>query len=183
MYLSLIPIIAGVGLASIQELSFTWISFTAALLSAVASASKAILSKKVLDGKPMGENLTPANTFAVLSMLGFLMILPVSLCLEPPAKVAAAWATARANGYSSAHLFQLLVSSGFLYYIYNEVAFLALSEVAPVTHAVTNTVKRVVIILASVIVFKSPITPLGSLGSAIAIVGALLYSITKAKCK
>ena len=33
------------------------------------------------------------------------------------------------------------------YYIYNEVAFLALAEVAPVTHAVTNTVKRVVIIL------------------------------------
>lgn len=34
------------------------------------------------------------------------------------------------------------------------VAFLALAEVAPVTHAVTNTVKRVVIILASIIVFK-----------------------------
>ena len=36
----------------------------------------------------------------------------------------------------------------------DEVAFLALAEVAPVTHAVTNTVKRVVIILASILVFK-----------------------------
>ncbi len=61
VYLSLVPIIGGVGLASLKELSFTWWSFSTALASAVASASKAILSKKVLDGKPLGENLTPAN--------------------------------------------------------------------------------------------------------------------------
>lgn len=54
---------------------------------------------------------------------------------------------------------------------YNEVAFLALNSVAPVTHAVGNTIKRVVIILASVIVFKTPMTTLGATGSAIAIFG------------
>ena len=67
--------------------------------------------------------------------------------------------------------------------IYNEVAFLALAEVAPVTHAVTNTVKRVVIILASIIVFKTTITPLGAVGSGITIVGALLYALAKQKYK
>lgn len=46
VYLSLVPIIGGVALASLKELSFSWLSFTAAVLSAVASASKAILSKK-----------------------------------------------------------------------------------------------------------------------------------------
>jgi len=66
---------------------------------------------------------------------------------------------------------------------YNEVAFLALSEVAPVTHAVGNTIKRVVIILASVIVFQNPLSFLGAMGSAIAIAGTLLYSIVKAKYK
>jgi solute carrier family 35 protein E1 len=73
--------------------------------------------------------------------------------------------------------------SGFLYYLYNEVAFLALSEVAPVTHAVTNTVKRVVIILASVVVFRTPVSPLGMIGSGVAIAGATAYSIAKNKCK
>jgi len=53
------------------------------------------------------------------------------------------------------------------------VAFLALSEVAPVTHAVGNTIKRVVIILASVIVFQNPLSPLGALGSAIAVGGCV----------
>ena len=181
VYLSLIPIIGGVGLASLKELSFTWLSFTSGTLSAVTSASKAILSKKVLSGKPLGENLSPANMFAVLTILGFLMILPASLYMEGPTKVSAAFTSALAAGYTKPQLFRLLSISGFLYYLYNEVAFLALSEVAPVTHAVTNTVKRVVIVLASVLVFRNPVSRLGALGSALAIGGATAYSIAKSQ--
>jgi len=183
VYLSLVPIIAGVSLASLKELTFSWMSFIAGTGSAVTSAAKAILSKKVLDGKPLGENLTPANMFAILSILGFAAILPVSLLLEPPKAAAAAWAAALAKGYTNGQLVRLLSISGFLYYIYNEVAFLALAEVAPVTHAVTNTVKRVVIILASILVFKTTITPLGAVGSAITILGAMLYALAKNKYK
>lgn len=65
----------------------------------------------------------------------------------------------------------------------NEVAFLALSEVAPVTHAVTNTVKRVVIIVVSIAVFRTPLSPLGALGSGMAIFGAAAYSLAKSKYK
>jgi solute carrier family 35 protein E1 len=121
--------------------------------------------------------------FAVLTILGFMMILPPSLLIEGPVKVRAAWAAALAAGYTKAQLLRLLSVSGFLYYLYNEVAFLALSEVAPVTHAVTNTVKRVVIILASVVVFRTPVSPLGMIGSGVAIAGATAYSIAKNKCK
>ena len=156
-------------------------SFIAGTGSAVTSAAKAILSKKVLDGKPLGENLTPANMFAVLSILGFLFILPASLAIEGPGAFKAAWSAALANGYTQPGLLKLLGASGFLYYIYNEVAFLALSEVAPLTHAITNTVKRVVIILASIVVFRNPITGLGALGSAVAIAGATAYSVVKGK--
>ena len=183
VYLSLIPIMGGVGLASLKELSFTWLSFTAGTISAVTSATKAILSKKVLDGKPMGENLTPANMFAVLTILGFLMILPASLMIEGPAAISAAYTAALAAGHTKMELARLLGVSGFLYYLYNEVAFLALSEVAPVTHAVANTVKRVVIIIASVLVFRNPVSKLGAIGSAIAVLGAMGYSVAKSKCK
>jgi len=183
VYLSLVPIIVGVSLASLKELTFSWFSFTAGTMSAVTSAAKAILSKKVLDGKPLGENLTPANMFAILSILGFLAITPVSLIIEPPKAAAAAWSAALAKGYTNWQLFRLMSISGFLYYIYNEVAFLALAEVAPVTHAVTNTVKRVVIILASILVFKTTITPLGAIGSGVTITGALLYALAKQKYK
>jgi len=132
---------------------------------------------------PLGENLTPANMFAILSIIGFCAIAPVTLLLEPPKAAMAAWSAALAKGYTNAQLLKLLSVSGFLYYIYNEVAFLALAEVAPVTHAVTNTVKRVVIILASIVVFKTTITPLGALGSGITILGAMLYALAKNKYK
>lgn len=183
VYLSLVPIMGGVGLASLKELSFTWLSFTAGTISAVTSATKAILSKKVLDGKPMGENLTPANMFAVLTILGFLFILPASLVIEGPVAIKAAYAASLAAGHTRGELLRMLSASGFLYYLYNEVAFLALSEVAPVTHAVANTVKRVVIIIASVLVFRNPVSKLGAIGSAIAILGAMGYSVAKSKCK
>ena len=46
-----------------------------------------------------------------------------------------------------------------------------------------QTVKRVVIIIASVLVFHNPVSTLGGVGSAIAILGAMLYSVAKSKCK
>jgi solute carrier family 35 protein E1 len=48
---------------------------------------------------------------------------------------------------------------------------------------VANTVKRVVIILASVAVFKNPITPLGQASAAVAIAGTFLYTLASNKQK
>ena len=121
--------------------------------------------------------------YGVLTILAFLMILPMSLALESPTAIASAWSAALASGHTAASLARTVAASGAFYYLYNEVAFLALSEVAPVTHAVGNTVKRVVIILASVVAFRTPISGLGALGSAIAIFGTLAYSLAKNKYK
>ena len=60
-------------------------------------------------------------------------------------------------------------------------AFLALSSVHPVTHAVANTIKRVAVIVVSVLYFRNPITLQGAAGSTIAIIGVLLYSLAKAQ--
>ena len=93
----------------------------------------------------------------------------------------AAISSAQAAGFSSSYLWTCSVLSGFFFYLYNEVAFLALGRVNPVTHAVGNTLKRVVIIIASVIAFKTPISTLGVIGSSIALTGTLLYSLSKSK--
>ena len=59
--------------------------------------------------------------------------------------------------------------------------FLVLGSVAPVTQSVGNTVKRVVVIVAAALAFKTPMTPIGIVGSSIAIGGVLLYSVVKGK--
>lgn len=64
---------------------------------------------------------------------------------------------------------------------FSEVAFYCLDAIHPVTHAVANTVKRVFLIGVSILVFGHKLTPLGSIGSAVAIGGVLLYSLAKQK--
>lgn len=179
-YLSLLPIVGGVALASLKELSFTWLGFAAAMLSNVSSAARAILAKIKMQ-TPQGENMNETNLYAVLTIMSFCLLLPVSLLIESPATVKAAWDTAVAAGNTPRYLGTVSVLSGLTYYLYNEVAFLALGKVNPVTHAVGNTIKRVVIIIASVVAFNTPISLLGGVGSAIAIFGTLLYSLAKQK--
>jgi solute carrier family 35 protein E1 len=52
----------------------------------------------------------------------------------------------------------------------------------PISHAVVNTIKRVVIIVVSVLVFRNPMTSQSIAGSAIAVIGVLLYSMAKHYC-
>lgn len=60
-----------------------------------------------------------------------------------------------------------------------QVMYLALGSVHPTTLAVGNTMKRVFIVVASLIVFKTPISKLGMVGSAIAVGGVLVYSLAR----
>jgi solute carrier family 35 protein E1 len=68
------------------------------------------------------------------------------------------------------------VLSGLTYYLYNETAFMALGRVLPVTHAIGNTLKRVVIIVSAVFFFGTPVSMMGWTGCTIAIFGTFLYS-------
>jgi solute carrier family 35 protein E1 len=61
VYLSLLPVMGGVALASLTELSFTWLGFVAAMVSNVASASRGIVGKQTMS-KPKGSS----QTFAFL---------------------------------------------------------------------------------------------------------------------
>jgi solute carrier family 35 protein E1 len=181
VYLTLLPIIFGVALASLKELSFTWLCFGAAMLSNVSSALRAILAKKAMSA-PLGENMTNTNLFAVQTMISAVALVPLWLIMESPAHVGATLAATTASGaITMAYLAKMALFSGLSFYFYNEVAFMALGRVQPITHAVGNTIKRVVIIIASVIAFRNPISPLGIFGSTITIIGTLLYSIVKGK--
>ena len=46
--------------------------------------------------------------FAILSIIGFVAIFPVTLLLEPPKTALAAWSAALAKGYTNWQLMKLL---------------------------------------------------------------------------
>jgi solute carrier family 35 protein E1 len=178
--LSLVPIVFGVALASVSELSFTWMAFGGAMLSNLAFAVRNICSRASMD-KPKGENMTPENLFGVLTVMSFCFALPLALIMEGPKALAVTSASIAANGLKP--ILAASAATGLYFYTYNEVAMLALNNVNPVTHAVANTIKRVVILLACVIFFKTPMTPLCTAGSSIAIFGGYLYSLAKGREK
>jgi solute carrier family 35, member E1 len=177
VYATLLPIIGGVAVASMKELSFTWLALGSAMLSNVSSAARGVLSKKTMSGKKMGENLDAQNLYAVLTAMSTIMLIPAALAIEGTGFFKAFNSVIARGAYTRKSLAMLIGLSGASYYAYNEVAFLALGKVNPVTHAVGNTIKRVVIIVASVIAFKTPMTTGSIVGSSIAIAGTLLYSL------
>lgn len=177
VYMTLLPIIGGVAIASMKELSFTWLALGSAMLSNVSSAARGVLSKKTMSGKKIGENLDAQNLYAVLTAMSTAILIPLMLATEGTGFFSAFNKVVAAGDYTRQSLATLIALSGATYYAYNEVAFLALGKVNPVTHAVGNTIKRVVIIVASVIAFKTPMSTGSIVGSSVAIFGTLLYSL------
>lgn len=178
----LIPVVTGVAIASAAELNFTWECFAFAMGSNFAFSLRGILTKKT-SSAPKGENMDAGNTFAIVTAIAFLATLPLALYLEGPL-LAAAWDKAvKAGVYTETELLGRILASGLSFYLYNEVAMYTLDAVHPITHAVGNTIKRVILILFSVIRFGTPMTQQSIIGSSIAIVGVFMYSVAKTMFK
>ena len=176
VYGTLVPVIAGVSLASVSELSFSWKAFNYAMMSNIASASRGIVSKKTMNHK-VGRHLNAMNLYAVLTILATLILFPVATMME--GKVwASSFQRLKDAGQLGTYITQTLMAA-LSYYTYNEVSFMALDNISPVSHALASTLRRVFIITSSMLVFGNKMTPVGVAGSGLAIGGALLYSAVK----
>jgi solute carrier family 35 protein E1 len=179
VYATLVPVVGGVAYACLKERSFSWLAFWTAMGSNLAFALRAVVSKSALDsaGGELGENLTSVNLFGVVTIYAFVQSIPLFLLCEGFSFIDL-WEKALTFTTSS-ELVRGLILSGLLHYLNNEVMYLALSNVHPVTLAVGNTMKRVFIVVASVLVFRNPISVQAAIGSAVGIGGVLLYSLAK----
>lgn len=63
-------------------------------------------------------------------------------------------------------LFKRALLAGLCFHAYQQVSYMILQRVSPVTHSIGNCVKRVVVIVASVFVFQNPVTKQNALGAA-----------------
>mmetsp|Transcript_6331 Transcript_6331/g.15755 ORF Transcript_6331/g.15755 Transcript_6331/m.15755 type:complete len:417 (+) Transcript_6331:149-1399(+) len=180
VYATLIPVVGGVAYACLKERSFSWLAFSTAMGSNLAFALRAVVSKTTLDASEgeLGENLTSVNLFGLVTIYAFIQSIPLFL-LGEGLSFLDLWKKALAASSTQSDLVRGLLLSGLFHYLNNEVMYLALSNVHPVTLAVGNTMKRVFIVVASVLVFRNPISVQAAIGSVIGIGGVLLYSLTK----
>lgn len=178
VYLTMIPVVAGVAYACFQDTSFSFAALSAALGSNVAFALRAVYSKKGME-EYSGEDVTPANLYGTVTCFAFLLSMIPSILVESKT-LPGMWSNAIENDNDNRlSLVIRIMISGLTHYLNNEVMYLALSNVHPVTLAVGNTLKRVFILFASVLVFKTPMSLQTGVGSATALGGLLLYSLAR----
>ena len=180
VYITLLPIVFGVALASSSELSFTWFNFNMAMISNFFYQLRIVVSKPLLVTAVDGSKLSGGNLFRLLTIISTIFLFPIALYLEGNS-ILISWNNAAVSRTAVNAIVLDILISGFSFYAYNEISFWILDLVHPITHAVGNTIRRVVLIIASAIIFHIPITIQGSIGSFIAVLGSMLYAIAVSK--
>ncbi|XP_057725374.1 glucose-6-phosphate/phosphate translocator 1, chloroplastic-like [Arachis stenosperma] len=173
VYLSLIPIIGGCALAAVTELNFNMIGFMGAMISNLAFVFRNIFSKKGMKG----NSVSGMNYYACLSMLSLVILTPFAIAVEGPQMWAAGWQTALSQ--IGPQFIWWLAAQSVFYHLYNQVSYMSLDEISPLTFSIGNTMKRISVIVSSIIIFHTPVQPVNALGAAIAILGTFLYSQAK----
>ncbi|RVX07918.1 Glucose-6-phosphate/phosphate translocator 2, chloroplastic [Vitis vinifera] len=149
VYFSLLPIIGGCALAAVTELNFNMTG---------------------MKGKSVGG----MNYYACLSMLSLLILTPFAIAVEGPQMWAAGWQ--KAISQIGPNFIWWVAAQSVFYHLYNQVSYMSLDQISPLTFSIGNTMKRISVIVSSIIIFHTPVQPVNALGAAIAILGTFLYS-------
>lgn len=174
---SLVPIVGGVALASFTETSFNWTGFCSAMASNLTNQSRNVLSKKFMVKKE--ETLDNINLFSIMTITSFILLVPITILLEGVKFTPSYLQSAASQGLNVRELCVRSLLAGLCFHTYQQVSYSILQMVSPVTHAVGNCVKRVVVIVSSVIFFQTPVSPINTLGTGLALAGVFLYSRAK----
>ncbi|KAL9265136.1 Triose phosphate/phosphate translocator, chloroplastic-like protein [Drosera capensis] len=174
LWLSLAPVVLGVSIASMTELSFNWTGFISAMISNISFTYRSIYSKKAMTG------MDSTNVYAYISIIALIVCIPPAIIVEGPALIKHGFEDAIAKVGLTKFISDLFWV-GMFYHLYNQLATNTLERVAPLTHAVGNVLKRVFVIGFSIIVFGNKISTQTGIGTAIAIAGVAIYSLIKAR--
>jgi solute carrier family 35 protein E1 len=166
-------IIGGVVLASVKELDFAWSALISACIANLFAAFKGNENKKLMDTEGVKDRLgSVGNQFAVTTIMGFLMSIPLVLFKEGR-KYKEFIEIFKTNPVISTNL----IASGLWFYGYNELATMTLKKTGAVTQSVANTAKRVIVIVGVALVLGESMDPMKLLGCGIGISGVFLYSV------
>ncbi|CAA6671452.1 unnamed protein product [Spirodela intermedia] len=176
--LSLAPVVGGVVLASLTEASFNWIGFWSAMASNLTNQGRNVVSKKLMDQKESLDNMT---IFSIITVMSFLLMVPVTPLMEG---IKFTPSFLQSAGLDVKEVFVRSLLAAIYYHAYQQLSYMILAYMSPVTHSVANCVKRVVVIVSAVLFFSTPVSRVNALGTAIALAGVFLYSrVTKLRPK
>ncbi|KAF8666970.1 hypothetical protein HU200_053137 [Digitaria exilis] len=165
LWMSLVPVVVGVSVASLTELSFNWTGFINAMISNISFTYRSIYSKKAMVSpqllfanffpycSPLSQTgMDSTNLYAYISIIALIVCIPPAIIIDGPKLVQYGFKDAIAK-VGLAKLISNFFVVGLFYHLYNQVATNTLERVAPLSHAIGNVLKRVFVIGFSIIVF------------------------------
>ncbi len=171
-YASLCPIVLGVAIATVTEVSFDLAGLASALLSTAILASMAIFTKKVNEE----TGVHALRLLQVMTQISLILFLPVWTALDLRSMLGAeAWSDENAN----VSIVFLLTADGIFYFLQNIVAFTIMNKLSKLSYAVASATKRVVIITTSLLLLQNHVTGFNIIGMIMAIFGVFLYNKVK----
>ncbi|CAG9836731.1 unnamed protein product [Diabrotica balteata] len=160
--LSLLPVMSGLALCSVNEVSFELTGFMAAMATNVTECVQNVYSKMLISGDKF--KYTPAELQFYTSIASIIVQIPTTLIMVD---------------FSDEKIGTKLVISfilnGIFFHFQSISAYVLMDYIGPVTHSVANTAKRAFLIWLSVVMFGNPVTLLSGLGTITVIIGVLMY--------
>jgi len=175
-YLSLIPLIMGVGLATYGDYYFTPIGFAFTLAGTVLAATKTIVTNRIMTGPlalPALEILLRMSPLAACQSLVFAYFTGE---LER-------FQTFIIAGHLTRFLVFALIGNGAIAFLLNISSFQTNKLAGALTITVCGNVKQCLTIICGIVLFNVKVSALNGLGMFFAILGAAWYSNVELKRK
>eukprot|EP00051_Salpingoeca_urceolata_P018243 m.254957 g.254957 ORF g.254957 m.254957 type:complete len:353 (-) comp19152_c2_seq5:108-1166(-) len=174
VYFTLVPIMSGVIIATVTEISFDVTGMLCALLATSMFSLNSIYSKKVMSVSALHHMWLLFH----VSRMSLIMIAPFWYYKEGHDLFFGSMRS-KLSFMEEQTVILELIGNGFTNTLQTVAAFTFLSLVQPVSYSVANVGKRVFVILAAMLYFKNPVTSTNLLGVSIAIFGIYLYNRAK----
>jgi solute carrier family 35 protein E1 len=190
-YLSLIPLTIGVVLACSTNFRANFLGLLSAFASAILFVTQNIVSKKIFNAADLAEkepSMTKKpdklNLLCYSSLLALSFTLPIWLWSEGRTILADLFSGAtielsrKPGAFDHGRLTLEYIFNGTFHFTQSLSAFVLLSMVSPVTYSVASLVKRVFVILFSLLWFGNRVTKIQGVGICLTFLGLYLYDRT-----
>ncbi|KAF9366636.1 UAA transporter [Mortierella sp. NVP85] len=167
-YLSLVPLLLGVYMATVGDYSYTAMGFFLTVLGTVLAAVKTVVTNRIQVGK---LKLHPLDLLLRMSPLAFVQTVIFSW-MKGELDEVVSWCKTEI----SYKLVLALTVNGIIAFLLNYVSFTANKKTSALTMTVAANVKQVLSIVIAVVVFNTKIGFLNGLGIVMTLLGGACYS-------
>ncbi|KAJ9184885.1 hypothetical protein P3X46_004570 [Hevea brasiliensis] len=171
-YAALVPVVAGVVIASGGEPGFHLYGFIMCISATAARAFKSVLQGILLSSE--GEKLNSMNLMLYMSPIAVLVLLPAALVMEPNVLE-----VTLSLGRQHKYMWVLLVLNSTMAYSANLSNFLVTKHTSALTLQVLGNAKGAVAVVISIFIFRNPVTFVGIAGYTMTVAGVVAYGEAK----